>query len=180
MSPARDFEALVMPHLDAAYNFARWLLRDDASAEDVVQEACLRAFRYFASFRGGDARPWLLGIVRNLCFTQLDERRRGPTMMELSEDSDGAVADATAARSRDPAEAAARSRERVIIDRAIRSLAPAFREVIVLRELQGLSYDEIAEIAGIPIGTVMSRLSRARALMKAMLIEAGMEGCDER
>lgn len=176
MDPRDDFEARVLPHLDAACNLARWLLRDRAAADDVVQDACLRAFRYFGSLREGDARPWLLGIVRNLCFDRLEQRRNGPALLEL-EDSD--ALEAPGAASSDPLRQSARQRERALVDRALRQLAPHFREVIVLRELEELSYEAIAEIAGIPIGTVMSRLSRARALMRGLLVEAGLEGCDE-
>lgn len=175
---AVDFEARVLPHLDAAYNLARWLLRDAAAADDVVQDACLRAMRYLGALRDGDARPWLLGIVRNLCFDRLAQQRSGPPLVEL-EDDDALQSPAPAA-SADPLRQSARRRERELIDRALRALSPPFREVIVLREMEELSYEAIAEVVGIPVGTVMSRLSRARALMRALLQEAGLEGCDER
>lgn len=169
-SPTQPFEAAVLPHLDAAYNLARWLLRDPHAAQDVVQDAFLRAFRYFDSFRGGDARPWLLRIVRNACFTRLAEQSGQAQAVALDEDGTG-IEMADPAPDADPAAALDHKRMQVRIDAAIRSLAPAFREVIVLREIEGISYEEIAQVAAIPVGTVMSRLSRARALLRSALAE---------
>ena len=169
----RRFEAAALPHLPAAYNLARWLLRDGPQAEDAVQEACLRAFRFFDDLRGQDARPWLLGIVRNTCYDWMRQHRHLADQVEFDELRDSGIDEPGMSSSPlgggDPAalwEQRARGQR---VDAAIEALAPAFREVIVLRELEELSYEDIARIAGIPIGTVMSRLSRARALLRAAL-----------
>ena len=162
---------LVLPHLDAAFNLARWLVREQHVAEDIVQESCLRAFRYFGSLRGDDARPWLLGIVRNNCFSWLERRRTLPEQVELDDalaHNSPEFADAAEAT---PPQLLERERIRRSVDAAIMDLAPPFREVIVLREIEGLSYAEIAQIMQVPIGTVMSRLSRARADLKSRLAE---------
>ncbi len=156
----------MLPHLDAAYNLARWLLRNAQEAEDAVQEASLRALRYAGALRGEDARPWLLGIVRNTCFNMLERQRRQAEMLEFDSAEFELARGATEA---EPMEQVQQRRLRMQIDAAIRALSPALREVIVLRELEGLAYDEIARIAGLPIGTVMSRLSRARALLRKAL-----------
>ncbi|WP_085316099.1 sigma-70 family RNA polymerase sigma factor [Derxia lacustris] len=164
----RRFELLAMPHLDAAYNLARWLTRNDSDAEDVVQEATLRALRYFAGFRGDNARAWLLQIVRNTCFSWLSENRPAETVaLDDSADADWRELPAPAAD--EPQAIALRSADRARINRALAELPIAYREVLVLRELEDLSYKEIATIADLPIGTVMSRLSRARLLMRAAL-----------
>ena len=163
----RRFEAVLMPHLDAAYNLARWLTRNDHDAQDVVQEAVLRAMRYFGSFRGEQARPWLLQIVRNTSHTWLRENRPGEL---VSLDADDAPIEAAAPAEHEPMALAARHADRTAIDRAITALPVVFREVLVLRELEDLSYKEIARIVDVPIGTVMSRLSRARALMQKALL----------
>ena len=149
------FEQLVLPHLDAGFNLARWLLRNPADAEDVVQEAMLRAYRFFEHFRGGDARAWLLEIVRNSCYTWLEKHRPSDLMTEFNEEVHHRP-------SADPEKLAVQSAEREHLMRALDSLPPRLREVLVLRELEGCSYKEIAEITGIPMGTVMSTLSRAR------------------
>jgi len=155
-----QFEFLVMPHRKAAYNLARWLTRNDHDAEDVVQEAFLRAFRFFDGFHGGDSKAWLLTIVRNACHTWMQQNRK----LTLDEDMG-------------EYEAAEPSPETVVIEnvdrealrRAIEELPPEFREAIVLRELEGLSYKEIGAVTGVPVGTVMSRLARARGrLAKAL------------
>jgi RNA polymerase sigma-70 factor, ECF subfamily len=166
----RAFEATVLPHLDAAYNLARWLTRSPDDAEDVVQEACLRALRYFRSFQGESARTWLLTIVRNTCFTWL-RNKRGRHEVPLFDDDhaddpegDGALG-CTGAGS-DPETIVIASADRALLNRLIGELPLPFREVLVLRELEDLSYKEIAEVAGVPIGTVMSRLSRARRLLQ--------------
>ena len=175
MSDSRSFEACVLPWLDAGYNLARWLLRNETAAEDAVQEAALRAFRYFASLRGNDARPWFLGIVRNACFSQLDASR---SRLEESGFEDAALEElqhAAGLMAPDPGQALERARDGARVDAAIGALTPALREVIVLRELEGLDYAEIALIVSIPIGTVMSRLSRGRARLKALLSQAGVE-----
>lgn len=170
------FEQLVMPHLDAAYNLARWLLRNTADAEDVAQEAMLRAFRFFGTFRGGDARAWLLKIVRNTCFTWFESRRPDALTEEFDETLHAVpTGDATTPEAR-----AIASGERERLARALEELPPRFREVLVLRELEGCSYKEIADIAGIPIGTVMSALARARRrLQEALAAPAGEEAARE-
>jgi RNA polymerase sigma-70 factor (ECF subfamily) len=166
---ARDFEALVLPHLNAAYNLARWLVRDSDVAEDLVQDACLRAFRYFAALHGEDARPWLLGIVRNNCYSWLDEQKRLPGHVALDDELNERIAAPDEGQGRDPGVRLDEARSRRLVDAAIGALPPRYREVIVLRELEELSYAEIARIADIPIGTVMSRLSRAREELKQAL-----------
>jgi len=168
----RRFEAIALPHLDAAYNLARWLTRNDHDAEDVVQEALVRAMRYLGGFRGEGARPWLLQIVRNTCWSWLKENR--PAERQAFDDDDGEPAwhDLAAPAGDEPPAVAMRKADRALIDQAIAALPTAFREVLVLRELEDLSYAEIARIAEIPIGTVMSRLARARALMRGALAPA--------
>jgi RNA polymerase sigma-70 factor (ECF subfamily) len=164
---SRTFDEVAMPHLDAAYNLARWLCGNAEDAEDVTQEACMRAFRFIEGFRGGDARAWLLRIVRNTCYSRWRSERNRPGLVEFDEDlhgiADEGVADASAAN--DP-ESLMLGAERVrLLDRALASLPEDFREALVLRELESLSYKEIAESLEIPIGTVMSRISRARRLL---------------
>jgi RNA polymerase sigma-70 factor (ECF subfamily) len=175
VSHRSDFEERVLPHLDAAYNLARWLLRDERAADDAVQEAALRAFRHFDGLRGDNAKPWLLGIVRNTCFTMLERRRDSPEDPGFDNDALDALRGADEHAGSDPAQAESRRRDRLRIDAAIRTLPPPLREVIVLRELEELEYAEIARIAAVPIGTVMSRLSRAREKLRNMLqgIDAG-------
>jgi RNA polymerase sigma factor (sigma-70 family) len=164
------FEAATLPHLDAAYNLARWLLRDDQSAQDVVQDAYLRGLQYFDSFHGGDARPWLLGIVRNCCYTWLKDRGRAVTQLEFDEERDSGVDSPNPNTiGQNPEQLLMRIQDRERINKAIEGLPVVFREVIVLRELEELSYEQIAEAVAIPLGTVMSRLARARALLRAML-----------
>jgi len=171
----RRFEAAVLPHLDAAYNLARWLLRDEQSAQDVVQEAYLRALRFFDGFHGGDARPWLLSIVRNECFTWLRASHRDH--VEFDEERDSEAIDPSQVRcAGDPEQVLQGKLERAQVNAAIATLPPIFREVLVLREIAELSYEEIAQVAGIPAGTVMSRLSRARALLRAALTPPVAEG----
>ena len=151
------FEAVALPHLDAAYNLARWLSRSPADAEDIVQDAMLRAFRAFDGYRGGDAKAWLLAIVRN-CWRSAGaaERRRGHTELDDAMPTEGAGPE-------DMAEASSRRRR---LDAMLALLPEEFREALVLREMEDLSYREIAAITGVPIGTVMSRLARARALLR--------------
>ncbi len=172
MDRTRQFEAAALPHLDAAYNLARWLLRDEHSARDVVQDAYLRAFKYFESFKGEDARPWLMQIVRNTCFTWLRDHGRGPEHVEFDEerDSHGNPTDGWTGRTDDnPETLLMRKMQSQQINDAIEQLPPLFREALVLRELEDMSYEDIAQIAGIPMGTVMSRLSRARHLLRTAL-----------
>jgi len=163
MQPIAQFDSLILPHLDAAYTLARYLLQDEHDAQDAVQDAALRAYRHFASFRGGDARAWFLAIVRNSSLTWRRRRWRRETI-SLSDDENAPPVEPRAADSR-----AIEQSERAAIQRAVEALPLEFREVIVLREIQDLSYAEISEVAGVPIGTVMSRLSRARErLAKAL------------
>lgn len=169
MTGRQSFESLVQPHLDAAYNLARWLLRDESAAEDAVQEAALRAFRYIDSLRGDDARAWLLGIVRNTCFTHLERRRNAPDHVDFDDSAFEAAAGAAEPRSADPAALLEQRKLRGLVDAAIRSLSPPLREVIVLREFEDLEYAEIARIVSVPVGTVMSRLARAREKMRDAL-----------
>jgi len=151
------FEALALPHMDAAYNLARWLSRSPVEADDIVQDAMLRAFRAFDGFRGGDAKAWLLTIVRNCWLTAgKATRRRGHTPLEDQE----LVAEG------DPEGAAIQEGTRRRLDALVAGLPEEFREVLILREMEDMSYREIAEITGNPIGTVMSRLARARALLR--------------
>jgi RNA polymerase sigma factor (sigma-70 family) len=171
--------ALMLPHLDAAYNLARWLLRDATTADDAVREVSLRASRDIASLRGDDARAWLLGIVRSACFSLLERQRRCPEPVEFDDTEFHAAAGAAGDGHADPAARSERNRMKALIDAAIRALSPPLREVIVLRELEGLEYAEIARIANVPIGTVMSRLSRARETMRAALgrVTCGRQHC---
>ena len=169
MTARQLFDTRVLPHLDAAYNLARWLLRNEQAAEDAVQEASMRAFRYIASLRGDDARPWLLGIVRNTCFSMLERQRNGPDMVEFDEAEFEAALGSAEHSTSDPPALLQRQRTRTTVDAAIRALSPALREVIVLREFEDLEYAEIARVVGVPIGTVMSRLSRAREKLRSAL-----------
>jgi RNA polymerase sigma-70 factor (ECF subfamily) len=156
------FEAIALPHLDAAHALARWMTRNDADAADVVQEAFLRAFRYFDSYRGDDARSWTLKIVRRTCYNWLERNRSADVVsLEAEEELGGAVATSAI-----DAEALLESRSDLRrLDQLIEALPPPLREMIVLRELHELGYREIAEVTGVPIGTVMSRLHRARSLL---------------
>jgi RNA polymerase sigma-70 factor (ECF subfamily) len=155
------FEAQALPHLDAAYNLARWLARSPADAEDIVQEAMLRAYRAFDGFRGGDARPWLLAIVRN-CWRSAgaSAKRRNHTPLP----DEGGVA--LRSEEPDPEAQAVQASEGRKLDALIALLPNEFREVLVLREMEDMSYREIAEITRVPIGTVMSRLARGRAMLR--------------
>ena len=163
----RRFELLALPHLGAAYNLARWLTHNDHDAQDVVQDAYMRALRYIGSLRGDDARAWLLQVVRNTCFSWLEKNR--PIELVALDDGDEGSYDTVAPAADEPHAVAVRKADRAQINQAIASLPIAYREVLVLRELEDLSYSEIARIAEIPIGTVMSRLARARALMRQAL-----------
>lgn len=153
-----------MPHMDAAYNLARWLTSNDADAQDVVQDAFLRAFKFFGGFRGGNSRAWLLRVVRNAFYDWL-KRNRGeetkePFDEELHDTLDEAAPDTLLLEKAD--------HER--LHAAIAGLAVEFREILVLRELEGLSYKEISDVAGVPLGTVMSRLARGREHLRSALI----------
>ena len=165
------FERAILPHLDAAYNLARWLTCNDHDAEDVVQEACLRAHQFFGGFRGADGRAWLLTVVRNTCYTWL-ERNRPRTPVIAFEEHKHSLADPGPG----PPSQALRDEDRQFLHQALEQLSPEYREVIVLRELEGFSYKDIAGITGIPLGTVMSRLARARErLQKALAGHASEE-----
>ena len=157
----------MLPHLGAAYNLARWLVGSQHDAEDVVQESYLRALKFFPGFRGGNGRPWLLAIVRNTCYTWLRGNRMDAVTTELDEDMP--LADTRDVNPEELLMAAARSE---LVQRALEQLPAEFREVVILRELEGMSYKEIAEIAGVPMGTVMSRLARARVRLQKLLSEA--------
>lgn len=153
-----------MPHVGAAYNLARWLVRHDQDAEDLVQEGFLRAFQFFHSFRGETGRAWLLQIVRNTCYTWMARRQSASAPAAPAEMLDG-----LAAPSPTPEAQIEQSENRALVLRAIDCLPLEYREALVLRELEGLSYKEIAQIAEIPLGTVMSRLARAREQLHALL-----------
>jgi RNA polymerase sigma factor (sigma-70 family) len=158
-----QFERATLPHLDAAYNLARWLTRDEHAAEDVVQEAYYRAAKYFGGFRGGDGRGWILGVVRRAAFDWLSKRR---SQMAVVFDED--VHD-QGDESSNPEFLATVKFDQERIRRALEELPPQLREVIVLRELEGLSYQEIATVTEIPMGTVMSRLARGRRQLQGRL-----------
>jgi RNA polymerase sigma-70 factor, ECF subfamily len=163
--PRPSFEEIVLPHLDAAFNYARWLTKSDADAEDVVQDAYVRALRFFSSLRGDDARAWLLTIVRNTWYGRFRRRSDGPAPAGVVETDANNRPD----EGLDP-EALLIQRQTVDIVRcALETLPADFREMLVLRELEGLSYKEIATVVGIPIGTVMSRLARARERLQDAL-----------
>jgi RNA polymerase sigma-70 factor (ECF subfamily) len=159
-----EFERVTLPHIDAAYTLARYLVRDVQDAEDIVQEAYLRALRHFDGYRGGDARAWLLTIVRHCAFTWRRQRRRRGEFVTLDEAVDEPVL-----RSPSPEVVVLRRTAMQSLSAAIDSLPTEFREVVVLREAQQLSYKEIAQVIGAPIGTVMSRLARARKRLQQIL-----------
>src|SRR5260370_16204570 len=160
-----------MPHFDAAYNLARWLTRSGEDADDVVQEAYLRAFTFFDTFRGGDGRGWLLSIVRNTCFTWLRKNRAQELMTEFDEALHSSGSEAA-----NPEALQLRRVDTEMLRDGLDKLPAEFREVLVLRELEDLSYKEIAGITGVALGTVMSRLSRARRrLHEYLAVPAGQE-----
>lgn len=174
MTERSRFERLTLPHMEAAYNLAFWLVRGRADAEDVVQDAYLRACRAFANFEGENIRPWLLKIVRNVAFRRLSDQKRARNVISF----DTAISDRTggepaalqvAAEGPSAEDILIGLGEQAVVKRALAALAPIFREVIVLREMEALSYQEIAELTGVPIGTVMSRLARARAELRKTL-----------
>jgi RNA polymerase sigma-70 factor (ECF subfamily) len=174
MSRHSEFSRSVMPHLDAAYNLARWLTRNDHDAEDVVQEAMVRAYRFFESLREADARPWLLAIVRNTGYTWLQKNR--PADVVPIDDASTLASDVVTIGHMSPMESnpeviVLQSANRKLVNQALEDLPVGYREVLVMRELEDLSYKEIASVAGIPIGTVMSRLSRGRDLLRRAIEE---------
>ena len=161
------FEETVLPHLDAAYNLARWLAGNDHDAEDVAQEASLRAFKFFGSFRGENPRAWLLSIVRNTFYTWLRKHRPPEGTVEISDENLDIEDFSANAETVNPQFVDADA-----VRRAIGDLPVGFREIVILREMEGFSYKEIAELAEVPIGTVMSRLARARKLLQKSLAAA--------
>ena len=164
-SKVRRFESIFVAHLDAAYDFARWLARDERNAEDVVQEACLRAFKSIDGFHGENARAWLLAIVRNTYYTWFRKNQGAALNVPYDEENPShELADVEGADS-SVEQVLQQQDARRLINAALAHLPEEFREVIVLRELEDLSYKEIAAVAGIPLGTVMSRLARARKLL---------------
>jgi RNA polymerase sigma-70 factor (ECF subfamily) len=163
-----------MPHLDAAYNLARWLMRDEQTAADAVQDASMRAFRYIDSLRDGDARPWLLAIVRNTCFTLLEGQRKTLDLVEFDDAAFETALDRFDGNNTDPAATLQRKRTQQEVDAAIRALSAPLREVIVLREFEDLDYAQIAKIIAAPIGTVMSRLARARGKLRKVLSQTSL------
>ena len=175
----KRFEEIFSVHLDAAYDLARWLTRDDSNAEDVVQEACLRAFKFLDGFHGGNGRAWLLAIVRNTYYTWLEKNRAQALNEPFDEDTlsaDDYDVDAPGLDANAGVERLLEAKDsRRAVNRALEKLPVEFREVIVLRELEDLSYKEIAALANIPIGTVMSRLARARKLLQQNLLQANLE-----
>jgi RNA polymerase sigma-70 factor (ECF subfamily) len=160
----RVFEETVLPHLDAAFNYARWLTRNDMEAEDVVQDACVRAMRFFSALRDDDARAWLFTIVRNTWYSRVSRRAHVATGPALSNEQNQWPDNAL-----DPEERLLQQHTVAVVRAALEQLPVDFREAIVLREIEGLSYKEIAAVVGVPIGTVMSRLARARERLQAIL-----------
>lgn len=169
----RRFQDLIVPHLDSAHNLARWLVRDDSDAEDIVQEACLRAYKYLDGFEGDDPTGWLLAIVRNASFSWMQRKRRRAASID-GDTVDGATGDHEALTiggvsktlAKDPETLLIEHRDRIRLNRLIERLPAEQREMIVLRDIEDLSYREIAAVVGIPLGTVMSRLCRARRLLQ--------------
>lgn len=172
------FEAVVLEHLDAAHNLARWLVRNEQDAQDVVQESCLKALRAFESLRGADFRPWFLAIVRNTSLSLLTRRSGSPVSTDEQglQNVAGISADGSAY---DPQAIAIRAAEAERVRGAISALPHAWREVVVLREMEGLSYKEIGKVIGVPIGTVMSRLARGRTHLQSLLMGSEREACDD-
>ena len=160
-----SFEEAVLPHVDAAYNLAHWLTRNDTDAEDVVQESYLRAFKFFVGFRGEDGRSWLLAIVRNTCYTWM-QRNRSPDLMVPVDDELHEIESTDL----NPEALLMQKAETLTVRRALEELPVEFREVLVLRELEEMSYRDIASITDLPLGTVMSRLARGRKQLQLALI----------
>jgi RNA polymerase sigma-70 factor, ECF subfamily len=165
-----SFEELMLPHMDAAYNLARWLLRDPHDAEDALQDGFLRAYRAIDRFRGGDAKAWLLTIVRNVCYSRMRQGRREPQTDVFDDEAHGSDHGPAAANALEWREVKGE-----LLRQALERLPDEYREAIVLHEIEGLAYREIAEVADIPIGTVMSRLARARRKLQAELVTLGGE-----
>ena len=159
------FEQAVLPHLDAAYSLARWLTRNEQDAQDVTQESFLRAFRFFDGYQGGNMQAWLLTIVRNTCYTWLHQNRAGQSAVEFDEEVHSSESTGDA----DPEIQALASADKETLRRALEELPEVFREALVLRELEGMSYKEIADVTSVSLGTVMSRLARARTRLRQTL-----------
>ena len=159
------FEEIALPHLAAAYNLARWLIHNDHDAEDLVQEAFLRAFKSFGGYYGGNSRAWLLTIVRNTCYTWLQQNRVLRAAEPIEDNLNELGLDFA-----DPETLLLRSIDAQTVRHALQELPVEFREVVVLREMEDLSYKEIAEVVDLPLGTVMSRLSRGRKRLQALLV----------
>jgi RNA polymerase sigma-70 factor (ECF subfamily) len=168
------FESAVLEQLDAAHNLARWLVRNDQDAQDVVQESCMRALRAFDTFRGGEFRAWFLTIVRNTSFTWLSRSKM--TAGNATESLEVGSEVAADAMTYDPQQIAIRAANGELVRRAIDALPGGLREVLVLREMEGMSYKEIGKVAGLPIGTVMSRLARGRSQLQTLLMKLDQEG----
>jgi len=171
----RRFETLVLPHMNSAFNVARWLTHNDQDAQDVVQEAYVRAFRFFGGFRGDDARAWLLSIVRNTFYTWHQQNRGHAGETAEFEEERHSLEAGIADHDDSPEALLIRSQSQKRVWAALRSLRLEYREVVVLRELEDLSYKEIAAIVGIPMGTVMSRLGRGRQQLAALLAPTDQE-----
>ena len=159
------FEQTVLPHLDAAYNLARFLTRNDQDAQDVTQEACLRAFRFFDGYQGGNMQAWLLTIVRHTCYAWLHQNRRADSTGEFNEE----IHSSEVSGSADPEIQVLASVDKETLNRALEDLPDVFREALVLREMEGMSYKEIADVTSASLGTVMSRLARARTRLRQSL-----------
>lgn len=168
---SRRFQQLALPHLDAAYNLARWLCGNSTDAEDVVQEAFMRAFRFFDTFRGDSARPWLLAIVRRTWYTEWRRRASPHEMLEFDDTMDDATFEGWSAGGADPEALLIRDEDTKRVHEALALLPVEYREVLILRELEEMGYREIAAVADVPIGTVMSRLARGRRKLAALLVE---------
>ena len=162
-----DFEKTILPHFDAAYNLARWLTGNEHDARDMVQESCLRAFKFFGGFRGGDARAWLLTIVRNTVYSWLQRHQKGEHILQPEEEMEK-FEDVSV----NPEQLLARSANIEAVRAAIAELSPEYREAVVLREMENYSYKEIADITGVQIGTVMSRLARGRRQLQRILVQS--------
>ncbi|MGE8161637.1 RNA polymerase sigma factor [Paraburkholderia sp. NPDC080076] len=168
---SRRFQQMALPHLDAAYNLARWLCGNASDADDVVQEAFMRAFRFFDTFRGDSARPWLLAIVRRTWYTEWRRRASSHETVEFDDTMDDTTFDGWSVGGADPQALLIRDEDSKLVHEALAQLPVEYREVLMLRELEEMGYKEIAAVADVPIGTVMSRLARGRRKLAALLME---------
>ncbi len=176
MTRSRHLESALLPHLDAGFNLARWLLNDEHEARDAVQTACERGLRYIASLKGDDGRAWFLGIVRNTCFSALAQRTGRRQDIDV-EDVLGSPAELASlgASAEQPEQTLERQATRDLVNQALKRMPPLFREVLILREMEELSYGEIASVIDTPMGTVMSRLARARAMFRIQFDALGTQ-----